>query len=68
MLNSYFTYCKNPFVLYDNNIQIIVYSYSERSYSFTGCINNKTSKSPSNVMLLKKYVPSDGNPFIFAGG
>lgn len=68
MLNSYFTHCKDPFVLYDNNIQMVVYSYSERSYSFAGCTNNRTSKSPSTLLLLKRYVPLDGNPFIFAGG
>lgn len=68
MLSSYFTHCKNPLVLYDNNIQMIVYSYNERSYSFVGCTNNKTQHSPTSMMLLKKYVPVDGNASLFVSG
>jgi hypothetical protein len=47
---------------------MLVYSYSKLSHTFAGCVNNRTSKSPSTLLLLKRYVPLDGNAFIFAGG
>lgn len=47
---------------------MVVYSYNELSYSFVGCINNRTSRSPSSLMLAKKYIPVDGTATIFVGG
>jgi len=68
MLNSYFTFCKTQLVAFDNNIQMIAYSYNSRSYTFAGVVNNKTRHAPSNLVFLKKYLTIDGNASVFLQG
>jgi len=68
MLNSYFTFCKTQLVAFDNNIQMIAYSYNSRSYTFAGVVNNKTRHAPSNLVFLKKYLTIDGNALVFLQG
>jgi hypothetical protein len=68
MLDSYFTFCKTPLVAYDKNIQVVCYSYNERSYTFVGLVNNRTRHSPSSLVFLKKFIPADGSALIFSQG
>ena len=65
MLNSYFTFCNKQIAIFHDDIQVIVYSYSKNSQTFTGLINNKTNASPSPKVLLKKYMSIDSECIVF---
>ncbi len=42
-----------------------MYSYSTRSYTFSGVINNRTRHSPNDLTFLKKFVVHDGSASLF---
>jgi hypothetical protein len=65
MLKSYFAFCKTQLVAFDNNIQVIVYSYNQRSHTYVGDINNRTGHSPSTLRYLKTYLTGNSNAYIF---
>ena len=42
-----------------------MYSYSTRSYTFSGVVNNRTRHSPNDLLFLKKFVVYGGSASLF---
>ncbi len=70
MIKSYFETALKKVVLiaFENDTWAIAYKYTQRSYTFTGHLVNKTSKSGSRLNFILKYVYPGQSFLIFMDG
>lgn len=69
-IESYFRAASTRSVLisFEEDLWAIAYSYSERTYCFTGHLVNHTKHSGTMFDFIRKYVPEDTNLRIFFRG
>jgi hypothetical protein len=66
MMYSYFKFCDQQMVLFNDDIQVVVYSYNKRSSTFVGLVNKKTSYSPDSMAFVKKYLTFGSSALVFS--